>query len=87
MAQESKRMSAGIVALILSLFGFGWLGAHKFMLGYTKPGLIYVLVSIGTCGIAAVVFNFIALVEGIIYLTKTDEQFIRTYQIEQKEWF
>ena len=86
-AQESKRMSAGVVALILSIFGLGWVGAHKFMLGYTNAGLIYIAVSIFTCGAAAVIFNLIALIEGIIYLTKTDEEFIRTYQIEQKEWF
>ena len=31
--------------------------------------------------------GFIALAEGIIYLTKDDEEFIETYQIGQKEWF
>ena len=87
MAQESKRMSAGVLALILSLFGLGWIGAHKFVLGYTNAGLIYILVSILTCGAAAVIFNLIALIEGIIYLTKSDEEFIQTYQISQKEWF
>lgn len=87
MAQESKRMNAGVLALILSLFGLGWIGAHKFVLGYTNAGLIYIAVSVLTCGTAGVIFNLIALIEGIIYLTKTDEEFIRMYQIEQKEWF
>ena len=31
--------------------------------------------------------TIIGLIEGIIYLTKTDEDFIQTYQIEKKAWF
>ena len=26
-------------------------------------------------------------IEGIIYLTKSDEQFIREYQVDKKNWF
>jgi hypothetical protein len=29
----------------------------------------------------------ISLIEGIIYLTKTDEQFIKEYQVGKKAWF
>ncbi|MEY4085705.1 MAG: hypothetical protein RL074_1492, partial [Bacteroidota bacterium] len=27
------------------------------------------------------------LIEGIIYLTKSDEEFYQTYQVGQKHWF
>ena len=85
--QENKKTGAGILALLLSLFGLGWIGAHKFYLGNTNAGIIYLVGSILTCGAGAVIFNFIALVEGIIYLTKSDEEFYQIYQIEKKEWF
>jgi TM2 domain-containing membrane protein YozV len=74
--QESKRILAGILAIVLGGFGI-----HKFILGYTVPGIIMlVLACTGISGI-------IGLVEGIIYLTKSDEEFVETYQIGKKEWF
>ena len=73
---ESKRIVAGILALLV-----GGLGVHKFFLGYTTAGILQILLScVGVGGI-------IGLVEGIIYLTKTDEDFIQTYQIGEKQWF
>ena len=56
----------------------GSLGVHKFILGYTTAGLIMLLSTILTCGIAGAVFHLIGLIEGIIYLTKTDEGFVNT---------
>lgn len=74
--QESKKVVAGILAILL-----GWLGVHKFYLGYTTPGIIQILLScVGVGGI-------IGLIEGIIYLTKSDEEFIQTYQVGEKHWF
>ena len=84
---HSKRTAAGILAIVLACLGLGWIGVHKFMLGMTKPGLIYLLVSILTCGIGAVVFNIISLIEGIIYLMKSGEEFYELYIVQQKEWF
>lgn len=80
--QESKKVLAGILAIVLGPFGI-----HKFVLGYTKEGLIMLLGSVLTCGFAAPIFAIIALVEGIMYLTKTDEEFVKTYQVNQKGWF
>ncbi len=77
-AQESKRIVAGVLAII-----FGWLGVHKFILGYTQEGVIQLVVSVLTCGAGGV----IGLIEGIIYLTKSDEEFIQTYQVGKKGWF
>ncbi|SNR38086.1 TM2 domain-containing protein [Lutibacter agarilyticus] len=76
--EESKRVLAGILAILL-----GSLGVHKFVLGYTKAGIIQLIISFVSCGILSI----IPFIEGIIYLTKTDEEFIYTYQINQKEWF
>jgi TM2 domain-containing membrane protein YozV len=75
---ESKKVVAGILGILL-----GGLGAHKFYLGYTTPGIIQLVVSVCTLGFGSI----IGLVEGIIYLTKSDEEFIRTYQEGKKEWF
>lgn len=81
-ASESKRVLAGVLALL-----FGALGVHKFILGYNKSGFIMLAVTLLTCGIGGIIMSFIGVVEGIIYLTKTEEDFVRTYQTENKEWF
>jgi TM2 domain-containing membrane protein YozV len=76
--QESKRVLAGILAIIL-----GSLAIHKFVLGYTKEGIIQIVLNILTCGIASI----IPFIEGIIYLTKSDEEFVYTYQTNERGWF
>ncbi|MCA9212577.1 MAG: TM2 domain-containing protein [Planctomycetales bacterium] len=76
--QESKRIIAGVLALLL-----GSIGVHKFVLGYTKEGIIQIVISIVTCGIG----GLIPFVEGIVYLVKSDEEFIQTYQVGHKGWF
>ena len=45
------------------------------------------LVTILTCGLAGCVMWIIGLIEGIIYLTKSDEEFVRTYVYGRTEWF
>jgi TM2 domain-containing membrane protein YozV len=73
---ESKRVLCGVLALLL-----GYLGIHKFVLGHVGAGIIMILLL--CVGISPI----IALIEGIIYLTKSDEEFIRIYQVEKKVWF
>ncbi len=80
--RASKKVAAGVCGILI-----GALGIHKFILGYTGAGLIMLLVSVLTCGIAAPVFGIIGLIEGILYLTKSDEEFVRTYVDGRKEWF
>ena len=83
---SGKKIAAGILGILL-----GWLGIHKFYLGYTKEGVIMLLVSlvIGTltCGIGISVMSIIGLIEGIIYLTKSDEEFNEVYIQGKKGWF
>ncbi len=79
---SSKKLAAGLLAIFAGTFGI-----HKFVLGFTTPGLIYLISTIVTCGFAAIVLHLVALVEGIIYLSKSDEDFYYTYIVDKKEWF
>ena len=45
------------------------------------------LVSVLSCGVAAPVFGIIGLIEGILYLVKSDEEFVRIYVDGRKAWF
>jgi TM2 domain-containing membrane protein YozV len=81
-SRASNKIAAGICGILL-----GSLGIHKFILGYTGAGSIMLLVTILTCGIAGVVMHLIGLIEGIVYLTKSDEEFVRIYVDGRKEWF
>jgi TM2 domain-containing membrane protein YozV len=69
----------GVLAILL-----GGLGIHKFILGNTGAGIIMILITVLTCGSVGPI---IGLIEGIIYLTKSDEEFIKIYQVEKKAWF
>jgi TM2 domain-containing membrane protein YozV len=77
-----KKIAAGICGILL-----GALGVHKFILGYTTQGIIMLLATILTLGLAGFVMGIIGLIEGILYLTKSDEEFCRTYIQNKKGWF
>ena len=83
---DNKKVLAGILAIFL-----GGFGVHKFILGYNKEGLILLVLTIvlnvfsfGFFGWLVWVFT---VIEGIIYLTKSDEEFYNTYQAGRKPWF
>lgn len=78
----SKKVVAGILAIFL-----GSLGIHKFYLGYNKEGIILLLVTLISCGMLGFITSIIGLVEGILYLTKSDEEFESTYIIGRRPWF
>ena len=77
-----KKILAGILGIVI-----GGLGIHKFILGYQKEGLTMLLVSVLSCFTLAGFMHVIGIVEGIIYLTKSDEDFVRTYIYGRKGWF
>jgi len=81
-SRAGNKIPAGIFGIIL-----GPLGIHKFILGYTGAGLITLAVTVLTCGLAWPITHVIGLVEGIIYLCKSDEDFVRTYVDGRREWF
>ncbi len=83
---SNKKLAAGLTGIFL-----GHLGIHKFILGYTTPGIIMIVVAyVGgffTCGASWVVISIIGLIEGIIYLSKTNSEFEAMYLDSDKSWF
>ena len=82
---DNKKLITGILAILL-----GWLGIHKFILGYNTEGIILLvlgLLGFFTCGITSSISGIMGIIEGIIYLTKTDTEFYATYQVGKKTWF
>jgi len=87
-----KKIAAGICGILL-----GGFGVHKFILGYQNEGIIMLsayLVGLAvmmiTCGVGVFIpmaIGIVGLVEGIIYLTKSDEDFVQTYVINKRPWF
>jgi len=86
-----KKLAAGLCGILI-----GGFGVHKFILGYNHAGIIMLSVSLastvaGFCLIipllVPVALQVIGLVEGIIYLTKSDDEFYRTYVAQKREWF
>ena len=87
---DNKKMLAGLLALFLGAFG-----VHKFILGYNKEGIILLSITLVSFILMCVFIGFltvyigviIGIIEGIIYLTKSDEEFYNTYQANKKPWF
>ena len=63
-----SRVVAAVFALLL-----GWIGIHKFYLGRTGQGIVYLLF------FWTWIPGIIGFIEGIIYLTMSDENFARKY--------
>lgn len=81
-SRAGTKIPAGVCGILL-----GCLGVHKFILGYTTAGLIMLLVSLLSCGVLAGVVAIIGLIEGILYLCKSDEEFVQTYVDNERQWF
>ncbi|MBS1016971.1 TM2 domain-containing protein [Acetobacter persici] len=78
-----------IVACLLAIF-LGSFGIHKFYLGYNKSGIIMLLVWLFgfiLFGIPSLCISVIGFIEGIIYISKSDQDFYRIYVQNKKEWF
>ncbi len=82
---EKSKIVAGLFALLL-----GWFGAHKFYLGYTTEAIIVLVTVWGgfiLAGIPTLIMAVIVFIEGIIYLTKSDQDFQNIYVYNKKGWF
>jgi TM2 domain-containing membrane protein YozV len=80
-AQRKDKTTTALLAIFL-----GGLGIHKFYLGGPKQktaGIIQIVVTIITCGFGSI----LGLIEGIIYLTKDEQQFQYEYVQGGKDWF
>tara|TARA_B100001964_G_C14056777_1_gene519540 strand:+ start:281 stop:814 length:534 start_codon:yes stop_codon:yes gene_type:complete len=82
-AIKSKRLTAGLCGIFLGCFGI-----HKFVLGYTRAGLIYLGVFLFSCWFGGfTVSGLIGFIEGIIYLSMPYDKFKETYIDNKKEMF
>ena len=115
---EKNKLVAGLLGIFL-----GWVGVHKFYLGFQKPARIQAIIGGGSFGLAIVIgiiltpiiaaatgysqigflavlgtlgtlcylvtlgMGVIGVVEGVLYLTKSDEDFEQIYVSGQKQWF
>lgn len=73
-----KKLACGLCGILI-----GGLGVHRFLLGDSTGGIIRIVITAVTCGAGGV----IGLIEGIIYLTKSDQQFVDDYIVGKKAWF
>ena len=89
LVRPERKFAAGVLGIF-----FGAFGLHKMAIGYRREGAIMLCVSI-----AGIIFGFlgfrflfsimflIGLIEGIIYLAKSDTDFYRTYVVGRRGWF
>lgn len=79
-------VAAGLLAIFL-----GFLGIHKFYLGYNVQGFIMLAISVVggplLFGLPFGVMWVIAIIEGVIYLSKNQTDFERMYVYNKQEWF
>ena len=84
LSDTKNRIAAALLAWFL-----GWLGIHKFYLHRNNAGLVMLLC--GTVGwlliLPGMAICVIALIEAIIYLTKSDQQFYQDYVAGDRAWF
>ena len=89
-SQDNKRVLTGILAILL-----GHLGVHKFVLGYNSEGFVILIATVigyATMCVFIGVFvlaltTLLGVIEGIIYLTKSDVEFYEKYKKNKKPWF
>lgn len=83
---NQNKLAAGLCGILVGGFGI-----HKFILGMPIPGAIMLIVTLIaaplTCGWGYIPMGIIGAIEGIMYLTKSEEQFHRDYVVEKREWF
>lgn len=73
-AEDEKKVIAGVLGIVV-----GGLGVHRFYLGHPRAALLgYCLPSL--CGLGWIP----GLIDGILYLTSTDEEFNQKYRYNQK---
>lgn len=86
LVHTKDHVAAGLLAIFLGVFG-----VHKFYLGYHTTGFIMlgvtILGNLLTIGIAAGVVWLIGVIEGIIYLTKSQSEFEQLYVFNKREMF
>ncbi len=82
MVMQEKKYTAAFLGIWL-----GFLGLHKFYLGYKTEGMITLLITVLSCFILTFVMQIIGIVEGVLYLFKDTEEFGKIYIENKRGWF
>jgi TM2 domain-containing membrane protein YozV len=85
-SHATKQLLAGYCGIILGAFGI-----HKFILGYVSEGFIMLAISLVggyfTYGFTLLIMQLVGLMEGMIYLNKSHDDFVDTYFVNRQGWF
>jgi TM2 domain-containing membrane protein YozV len=82
---EKNKWVAALLAFLLGTFG-----VHKFYLGKNTAGFIMLGLFLGgmvLVGIPSFIVSAIAFIEGIIYITKSEQRFYDDYVVGDRAWF
>lgn len=85
-----KKILAGIMGIL-----FGALGIHKFMLGLNSAKIMLTVtilgIVLGSCliapGLVIFAMAIVGMIEGFLYLSKSDQEFYQAYAVEKRQWF
>lgn len=69
-----SRGIAGLLAILM-----GWCGLHYFYIGKTNAGILFLIIAILSCGILATVTTIVAIIQGVLFFTSTQEEFERRW--------
>lgn len=76
---QKQRSTAALLALFLGVFG-----AHQFYLGNNVSGIIRIVMTITMYGV--VISLPLAIIEFVLYMTASDDEFHDTYVLRRKAW-
>lgn len=65
-----SRGIAGLLAILM-----GGVGLHYFYIGKTNAGILFLIIAILSCGILATVTTIVAIIQGVLFFTSTQEEF------------
>lgn len=69
-----SRGIAGLLAIFL-----GALGVHYFYIGKTVPGIVFLLLTLLSCGALGLICEIISFIQGILMIIMTQDDFERKY--------
>ena len=65
-----SRGIAGLLALLMGAFGL-----HYFYIGKTNAGIVFLLISLLSCGVFATVTWVISIIQAVLFFTSTQQEF------------
>ncbi len=65
-----SRGIAGLLALLL-----GTMGLHYFYLNKTTAGVIFLLITLLSCGVLGIVTWIVSIIQGVLFFTSTQQEF------------